>query len=408
MGLYDWLNNAVNLVKIVESSSAKREMTFDIIDERNFDKYINSDIGTKFLAYLKKKDLTLWKIIVDNQRKLKGIKGKEAAYLKNKKATLLKLFNEYHAKNSNYNSYVTVSNCPKILKSSLGYNFLRILKRDYPVLHKGFMQKGYDGIQDNTKVFFAHLFNRYFKSGCNKIELGHRSEYIKKMVFWAKGKHIHSAKKKVYSKPVNENTDPVRYDPDYLNLLLSSSSGYNFLQKLKVSCSKLHRVYIQQNEPKLTNLKKFDKKAYGLLAGLYGRYLNSGKVPKTAYRTPQEEEQRISSFVRKNLKTPEDITKCIEKIEKLPAEDAFIAKKVFKDIFFKKSLMSKNPDYVRRYLEFVKLYLAEFFTSGSPDYAGLIKEGKDVLGDLYYFTDYITGKMDERYILAGLKDRYNI
>ncbi|MFH1452487.1 MAG: hypothetical protein ABIH00_00725, partial [Armatimonadota bacterium] len=348
MDIFKHIHNSTKKA-VDKASSAKRKMSFDIIDDKNFDKYINLSIGTKFLTHLKKKDLTLWKIIANNQRKLKGLKGKESAYLKKKKNTLFKVFNEYHAKNSSYGTYVTTTNCSKILKSSLGYNFLRILKKDYPVLHKGFMQKGYDGIQDNTKVFFAHLFNRYFKSGCNKIELGHQSEYIKKMVFWAKGKHIQVAekkdtKKKVYAKPVNKNIDPVRYDPDYLKLLLSSSSGYNFLQKLKVSCSKLHRVYIQQNEPKLTNLKKFDKKAYRLLAGLYGRYLNSGKVPKTAYRTPQEEEQRIASFVRKNLKTPEDITKCIEKIEKLPPEEAFVAKKVLGNIFLKKSLMNKNPD----------------------------------------------------------------
>ncbi|MFH1453359.1 MAG: hypothetical protein ABIH00_05200, partial [Armatimonadota bacterium] len=359
MGIYDRIKNAISPINTARASSAKRKMTFDIIDNKNFDKYINFDIGRGFLLHLKKKDFYLWQILANNKRKLTGLKGKEKAYLKKKQNTLFRLFNWYHARNSNYGTYVSASNCKKILKSSLGYNFLRILKKDYPVLHKGFMQKGYDGIQDNTKVFFAHLFNRYFKSGCNKIELGHQSEYIKKMVFWAKGEHIHIAKKentkksnkenkkvtdakdKVYSKPVsvNENTDP-----DYLKLLLSSSSGYGFLAKLKTASPNLHNVYKQQNEPKLTNLKKFDKKAYRLLAGLYGRYLNSGKVPKTAYSTPQEEEQRIASFVRKNLKTPEDITKCIEKIEKLPPEEAFVAKKVLGNIFLKKSLMNKNPD----------------------------------------------------------------
>ncbi|MFH1453621.1 MAG: hypothetical protein ABIH00_06545, partial [Armatimonadota bacterium] len=163
MGLYDRLKDSVNSVKITKSSSAKQKMTFNIIDERNFDKYINSGMGTKFLSSLKKKDFTLWKIIVDNQRKLKYLPKKEAEYLSKKKEALFRLFNEFHIKNSSYIMYANQHNMNKILCSSIGKDYLKALQSSgYSTLYGEYKEYGFRKMPKD-QVLFVHLFNEFVK-----------------------------------------------------------------------------------------------------------------------------------------------------------------------------------------------------------------------------------------------------
>ncbi|MFH1454027.1 MAG: pitrilysin family protein, partial [Armatimonadota bacterium] len=191
MGIYDHLrNNPVE--RIIKDSRTKKNPynKFSIIDERNFDKYINSDIGTKFLYYLKKKDFRLWQILANNQRRLKYLPREKADYLSKKKDALFSLFNEFHIKNTSYYMYANQQNMNKILCSSIGKDYLSTLqKAGYKGLYNLYKQYGFRKMPKD-QVLFVHLFNQFVRTfrdtGKKNIDLSNATAMVKKRARVAK------------------------------------------------------------------------------------------------------------------------------------------------------------------------------------------------------------------------------
>jgi|GEM_PF-7132181 len=200
MGIFEAYNKtskiaAERVFKAASSDNrypAPKGVPFDIIDDTNFACYINTEVGTKFLRWVKTVNFKLWNFLAKEERNIDNLGFKQ-------KKHLFFLFNKFFINNYKYNTYVEISVYDKnannrydhVFHSSYGDKFLTLLSKKYPSLHKRIVEANFEItlLKDTDQNLFFKLFNRFFKTKCANIDIPNPSPAIKK--------HLEQAKKKV-------------------------------------------------------------------------------------------------------------------------------------------------------------------------------------------------------------------